>query len=336
MHCVRNSVIVLFISLISSISYAQESKELYETARTYMRQGDFANASLVLTRALQQDPQNIDILNDLALDYFFQKEYNKALEVIKPVTDKNIANDQSFQILGNVYKALRQVKDAEKIYKKGIKKFPASGPLYNDYGETLWAQGDVNAIKQWERGIEKDPQFSGNYYNSARYYYFSTDKTWSIIYGEIFLNLETFTSRTSEMKGIVLESYKKLFGDVTSLNSTHDKNSFEASFLENMIKQSPIATQGITPESLTMIRTRFILDWLKINSIKYHFHLFDFHKQLLENGLFDAYNQWIFGVSQNLTAYQNWTLTHPEEYADFLKFQKNRMFKMPLGEYFHK
>ena len=231
---------------------------------------------------------------------------------------------------------MNQVKDAEKIYKKGIKKFSSSGPLYNDYGETLWSQGDVSAIKQWERGIEKDPQFSGNYYNAARYYYFTTDKIWSIIYGELFLNLETFTSRTAEMKGIMLENYKKLFTDISQLKSVHDKNNFEQAFLENIIKESELVTAGITPESLTMIRTRFILNWFQANPGKLSFQLFDFQKQLLQDGLFDAYNQWIFGVAQNLTAYQNWITTHPQEYADFNKFQKGRMFKVPAGQYYHK
>ena len=54
----------------------------------------------------------------------------------------------------------------------------------------MWAQKSYEAIKMWEKGIEVAPSFSKNYFNASKYYYFSTDKVWSIIYGEIFLNME--------------------------------------------------------------------------------------------------------------------------------------------------
>ena len=322
--------------MFSYCAIAQDANELHETAKAFMRQGDYVNASLVLTRALQQDPHNLEISKDLALDYFLQKDNPRALDVIKLVLDKETPDDQAYQIAGNIYKAMNNLKEVEKLYKKGLKKFPLSGPLYNDYGEVLWSQGDITAIKQWEKGIEKDPGFSSNYYNAARYYYFSTDKIWSVVYGEIFLNLETFTSRTAEMKGIMLENYKKLFSDMGDLKPEHDKNNFEQAFKYDMYKQSDLARSGITPEILTMIRTRFILEWFQQNPDNLPFQLFNFHKQLLREGLFDAYNQWIFGVAQNLQAYQNWTTVHSVEYNDFNKFQKNKIFKTVKGQYYHK
>ncbi len=336
MNLELRTYITCLYCFISSIAFTQDANELHETAKTYMRQGDYANASLVLTKALQLDPQNLEISKDLALDYLMQKENEKGLDIIKPLLDREDADDQTFQIAGSIYRALNDIKEAEKVYKKAIKKFPGSGGVYNDYGETLWTQGDVTAIKQWERGIEKDPEFSGNYYNAARYYYFSKDKIWSIIYGEIFLNLETFTARTAEMKSIMLESYKKLFSDPDLFKNSHDKENFEQAYLEVMNKQLDIAGNGINVESLTMIRSRFILDWFEQYGKKFPFRLFEYHRQLLQEGLFDAYNQWIFGVVQNLQAYQNWTTTHPQEYNEFGKFQKNKIFKIPKGQYWHK
>ena len=71
--------------------------------------------------------------------------------------------------------------------------------------------------KKWFRvrdtyGIEMDPGYSGNYYNAARYYFYTKDKTWSLIYGEIFVNMESLTDRAAAMKGLLLQAYKeKLF-----------------------------------------------------------------------------------------------------------------------------
>ncbi len=57
------------------------------------------------------------------------------------------------------------------MYKQGIKKFPSSGELYNEYGEMLWVKQDPEAIRFWEKGIEVDPNYSSNYYNASKYYY---------------------------------------------------------------------------------------------------------------------------------------------------------------------
>jgi hypothetical protein len=223
------------------------------------------------------------------------------------------------------------LEDCEKMYKKGIKKFSNSGPIYHDYGELLWNKQDDAAITQWEKGIEVDPSYSGNYYNACNYYYYHNDKVWSILYGEIFLNMEPLSSATPKMKNILLDSYKKLFTDI---KTTKSKNEFEKAFLGAMDKQSDIALNGLTPETLTMIRTRFILDWVQNYTAKYPFRLFDLQKQLLQSGMFDAYDQWIFGASQDLQAYQNWTTAHATEYNEFNNFQRGRIFKIPRGQYY--
>ena len=181
--------IALLISSVTITTMAQDAGELHETARTFMRQGDYSNAILVLNRAIKLQPNNIEIAKDLGLNYYFAKDFTKALDIYKPILDRVEADDQCFQVAGDIYLALDDAKECEKVYKKGLKKFPESGPLYNELGELLWAQKDYSAIKQWEKGIEMDPGFSKNYYNACKYYYFTTDKVWSILYGEIFLNI---------------------------------------------------------------------------------------------------------------------------------------------------
>lgn len=327
----------LFILIISLNSTAQtpDNKQLHETARAFMRQGDYANAILVLNRCLQSDPQNIEIAKDLALNYYFEKDNNKALEVIKPVLEREDADDQSFQVAGDIYKALDMPKECEKVYKKGLKKFPASGALYNAMGELLLAQGNYESIKQWEKGIEADPSYSRNYYNAAKFYFLTTDNVWSIIYAEVFINIEPSSTKTPEIKELLMESYKKLFRNVDLEGNNKDKNEFVRSYLQSMNHQSSVASQGINVETLSMIRTRFILDWNNGNNKKFPYQLFDFHRQLLQEGMFDAYNQWLFGSVQNLAGFQNWITTHATEYSAFSNFQKSRVFKIPVGQYYH-
>jgi tetratricopeptide (TPR) repeat protein len=329
---------LLTLVLLLSLQYAgftQTAAELHETAKSFMRQGDYANSILVLNRAILQEPGNMAITKDLALSHYYQKDNVKALEIIKPILDRDDVDDQSFQIAGNIYKQLQEPKELEKLYKKGLKKFPDSGPLYNDLGELMWAQKDYDAIKNWEKGIEADPSYSRNYYNAARYYFLSPDKVWSILYAEIFLNMEPLSKQAPEIKKLLVDSYKKLFTEADLEQNNKDKNNFVKAYLNSMNRQTSLASAGINPESLTMIRTRFILDWFNNKNSKYPFRLFEYQQQLLREGLFDAYNQWLFGSVQSLPAYQNWISTHSTEQSGFAAFQKGRIFKIPKGQYYH-
>ncbi|HEY8387001.1 MAG TPA: hypothetical protein VIK74_00275, partial [Parasegetibacter sp.] len=224
--------------------------------------------------------------------------------------------------------------ELDKLYKKGLKKFPESGVLYNEYGEILFAKADYDAIKYWEKGIEVEPNFPGNYYNAAKFYYFTTDKVWSLIYGEIFVNLESYSQRTAEIKSILLEGYKKLFLTANLLEGYSDKNPFALAFLSAMNQQSSLAMSGLNIDKLIMIRTRFILDWFHQHAQKFPFRLFEYHRQLLKEGMFLAYNQWIFGAAENLAAYQLWTRVNETEHERFTNFQRGRVFKLADNQYY--
>jgi hypothetical protein len=195
----------------------------------------------------------------------------------------------------------------------------------------------VEAVKQWETGVEKDPSYSGNYYHLARFYNARNENVWSALYGEIFVNIESLTARTAEIKDIILESYKRLFNSndlLQAYQNSKSKNEFTKAWLSSMNKQLTVASSGIGTETLVMIRTRFILDWYAAYAAKFPFKLFDHQRELLQQGLFDAYNQWLFGASSNISEFQNWTGTHKEEYAGFTKLQRSRIFKVPAGQYY--
>lgn len=333
----KRIVITFFVCLAHLAAGAQNEDiaKLHESAKAFMREGDYANASIILARAWQQAPSDVSISKDLALACYLQKDYRKALTVVKSLIDQNQADDQIYQMAGTIYRSSGQLKEAEKIYKKAIKEYPSGGGLYNDYGEMLLNKKDPEAIKQWEKGIEMDPSYGDNYYNACKFYFYTNEKVWCLIYGEIFLNIESFTARTAEVKDILLNGYKRLFADPDLLSAAKDKKPFETAFLNCMNKQNSVVIRGIDPETLTMIRTRFILDWYQEYANRFPFRLFEMQQNLLQEGFFPAYNQWIFGAAQNLSQYQNWILQHSSEAEAFTKFQKGRIFKIPAGQYYH-
>ena len=328
---------ILFILTATLGARAQQSVEqLRETAITFQRQEDFTNTLMVLGRALEMAPQNLMILKDVAFTYYLAGDFKRAADRIFPLTDREDADVQVFQIAGNIFKALEDSRTGDKIYKKGLKKFPSSGALYSEYGDLKWTLGKPEeAITLWEAGINTDPSHSGNYYHAAKFYFAAADKVRSIMYGEIFTNIESYSVRTAEIKILLIESYKRAFVSSESKQFYIKKTTdFEVKFLETLMKQSALASRGITPETLLIIRSRFILDWFISNSNLFPHKLFDHLQYLLREGMFDAYNQWLFGPASDISAYQYWLKTHEIEYKKFQEYQRNKLFKMPEGQHY--
>ncbi|MBU3715042.1 MAG: hypothetical protein FGM46_08860 [Ferruginibacter sp.] len=312
---------------------AQSIDEMHANARFFIQRGDYDNAIIILNRGLQDAPGNIKFSKELALVYFYKNEFKKGLKVIVPLLDSSSADEQCFEIAGMFYKEQQDIEACKGVFQKGVIRFPESGSIRFELGEILWAQKKAEAIYEWEKGIQNDPSYPGNYYSACKFYGLTEDRPRELIYGEIFVNLEPNSKKTLEIKERLFKGYKKLFSE-TKLTNPNEKNIFIRNFLEVMNKQTAMAKLGITTGSLIMIKTRFILDWNNEYADKYPFKLFQYHQQLLQEGLFEAYNQWLFGATENLPAFQLWIQNHSQVFNEFSEFQKNRIFRLPKGQYY--
>jgi tetratricopeptide (TPR) repeat protein len=330
------NLIVAILLLTASLANAQtpDAPALHETAKTFLRQGDYENAILVLNKAIQQDASNLEMSKDLLFAYYLKRDFAKAMEFGKPLAERADADVQTMHILGLVYKSIADTKEAEKLYKKGLKKFPNEGVLYSEYGDMIAERESETALKLWEKGIEVDPNHSSNYYFVSKLYAQRGEVLWSMLYGEMFLNMESFTGRATEIKNLLLDQYKKFFiaNDASATYNPKKVNEFTKAVAQTLNGQQAQAAYGITPESLTIIRTRFILDWFEKYGDKFPFRLFEHQRQLLQEGLFEAYNFWLFGPAANLRTYQTWQQYHKEELDAFLAFGRSKVFKIPGGQ----
>lgn len=335
---IKQMIISAGISLglqVPGLAQNPDSAAMHTTASAFMRSGDFPNAILVLKKALQQYPASTAFGTELAFAYYQQRSFKEARDLVRELADRRDAGVPLFQIAGNIYQALGEMKEGEKLYRQALKRFPDKGVLYCEYGELLGGQNKTDdALEQWEAGIEADPNQAGNYYHAANYYYLKKNWVWALLYGEIFVNLESLSNRTVEMKGLLLDSYKNLYLSGDLFRNADKKNMFSQAVLTGLNNQAGITSRGITPEALTMIRTRFILEWYGSGQPRFPYRLFEYHQQMLKSGYFDAYNQWIFGTAANLAAYENWTKTHSAEHQAFTSFQRNRVFKLPARQYY--
>lgn len=337
----NNRLPIFFMACLFTCSVLAQPEESVSTlrsrAKNFLQSGDFDNAALVLRRALIQLPDDLELNKDLVLAYTLKRDYARAREKVIVLCDRPDADVICFQLAGNVFKALEEVKECEKYYKKGLKKFSNSGPLHSEYGELLWSAKDTRAIDLWEKGIELDPGFGGNYYNAALYYYYTTEKVWGLLYGEIFVNLEGLSERGHSMRELLLKGYKeKLFADDDlGLLAEKTNNPFAKAYLTEMAKQVSLTAKGIDTETLTQIRTRFLLSWFDGPGKQFPFKLFDAQRQWLQADLFQAYNQWLFVTPETQARHETWKKEHAETWARFQQFQQNRVFRVPAGQYYH-
>lgn len=330
----------LIFVLINSFAIAQkDSTNAYQKAQNFMRKGDFQNAELVLNNALQQTPNNIDLLRMLTTTYYLQRNYNKALEIGVKIAERPDADVMCYQALGLVYKAIADYKSCEKLYNKALQRNPNSGLIYAEYGELFKEKDIKKAIQLWEKGIQVDPNHSTNYFNTCIYYAMNNQWIWAILYGETFINLESLSARTKQVKSMLLDGYKQIFIDINKGNAAsligQDTSRFIKAVLLTLSKQATIASNGITPESLVSIRSKFITDWYAQGyAQQYPFFLFSYMKMLIQKGFFEAYNQWAFGIVANEVNYQVWQTAHQKENADFIKYQRSDVLKLPKGQYY--
>ncbi|QEC67858.1 tetratricopeptide repeat protein [Panacibacter ginsenosidivorans] len=332
----RFSCIAVIMMMSIALVHAQDADAFHETGRSFMRQGDFPSALQAFDKALELKPDDIDILKDKAFVFYLQRDFANTIDLCKKITARQDADAQSFQILGLAYKAIAETKESEKMYKQALTRFPKSGALNCDYGEFLSSTNPAEGIKYWERGIEADPNYSGNYYFATKYYAQKGNIIWGLLYGEIFVNIESLSKRTEEIKNILYGGYKKLFDDISILdNSKQSTSTFEKQVAINLGNLTSFGRYDVSPEMLTALRTRFILNWYNNeDSKKINFHLFEYQRDLLREGYFDAYNQWLIGPLTDSQRYTQWVQQHGDDVKGFQQYQRNQLFKMPVGQYY--
>jgi tetratricopeptide (TPR) repeat protein len=324
----------LFIAfLFCSITVpAQETaNDLYAKGRKFMNQGNLDSAGYYLDQALLLSPEQLDILEDRVYLEILKRDFATAMKLGQHLVSRPDAGIKTFQVVGMVYKEIADYKAAKKLYEQALLKFPNTGLLYTEFGDMYAAMNKKSeAIRTWEKGIEMDPGFSGNYYFATLYYVENNNPLWAMLYAENFVNIESLSSRTTEVKAILTDLYKKIAspGYLASRN-----NPFAFAVAGSFSRQTAVNTT-MTVASLTSLRMGFIKDWYQQNNSRFPYKLFEYHDQLIKEGLFEAYNQWLFGSFINVDAYNAWIEANKEKMAALQQFTSGRVYKIPAGQYY--
>lgn len=336
-------ILILLGFLITSEAQTEREKaiELKNQAIELMDNGKIDESLKLLEQAQQIDPEYINIPYEIAFAYQLAKNYDKSIEIAKPLLKHPDVFDQVYQLIGNSYDLKGDKEKAIKIYDKGIKKFPNSGKLYLEKGIVIASQEKwFEALDVWEKGIIADPTHSSNYFYASQVLTQTDEKIWGIYYGEIFLNLEPNTQRTSQISKLVYDTYKVCLptdNNKWGLHFSHKatnivlgnlkdlKFSFETVHNLAMEKGYKEVEPNFTIDNLIKIRKQFLNDWNADYANRYPNLIFDYHNLLIKNKMFEPYMYWILKDGASIE-FQDWKNKNEDSYNNFVEwFNENPM-----------
>ena len=298
-----------------------EVEQMYHHAQQYSAAGNYKDAIITYRQAIVLAPAKIALYKELGSALYLSGNYAEAVKTLTPLTATPEADAETYRLLAAAHAALQDTKAAKAAIKNGLARFPSSGMLYAWQGLVYAMEQDtVAALGAWNEGIHNDPAYPANYYHAARIYLAGTNVMWGLLYAEIYLNITTDTTGNEAMKKMLFTGYKTMFDNIAGpasgnggRNGKVPAASFPAAVQDVYLGLTPVVSDGITTENLTMVRTRFLMDWQTQYAGKYPCALFAYQDHLLRNNLFDIYNEWLFGQAESMTEYNAWLRFHPVE-----------------------
>ncbi len=311
-----------------------------------MMQGNMPQAIVTYQQAINLAPDKMVLYRDLAQAYYLSGNYDDALKVLEPIMKNKDADEQSYQIKAACQTATKDIKKAKSTLQEGLKRYPNSGILYHDLGKIYEEDNQlVYALESWLNGIQADPAYHVNYYEAARTYMGTKKPVWAVIYAEMFLNIEQHTPRADETRDMLLGAYMRMFqslGTTGGIPKYKDKkkpisfgNTFEDAVSLTYLHLSPVISDGINTENLIMLRTRFMMDWTRNYAAKYPFSLYSRLNDMLQNGQFDTYNQWIFGKIDNPQDFEIWKKFHSDAMPAFEKWLGEHNYRPIASDFYN-
>lgn len=314
-----------------------EVRQMHDNAAEYMGRGNYADAIVAYKQLMVLAPENKTILTqELATAYYKLGDYSKTVETIQPLTASADANDQTFQLLVESQQAHGNDKAAKAALKEGLTHFPNSGRLHYLQG-TAWdtKEEHANALVAYIEGIEGEPTFAPNYKQASLSYLNTNQPLWGLLYAETYLAMQHDTAGDAALKAKLYHCWKSFFDHLPDNN--RPATAFEQAVTGTYQQLTPVVSDGISVENLTMVRTRFLIEWSVHNKDQYPSSLFTYYDTLIRNSLFDIYNEWLFGMEESKAQYDAWNKFHTGDMERLMQWlAANSMKPINYSRYYNK
>lgn len=324
---------------VESMAQKMDIDRQVDAAIKLMDDEFYAESEQLLKSAIAYDSKNYRAQYELGYLYYLKSDYAKAIKQMKKAATSPDAHGQLYQLMGNAYDLSGDAAKAIATYKEGLKKFPGYGGLYY---EMATMTDDFNeALDCHESGIMADPTYLSNYYYAAALLLDSTEPVWGLMYGEIFMLLESSTDRTVKMSKAMYDAYNKYITigetdgkrsadhSLTRTEVLYDEEDFYVPYplvyADLMMKALPEDAVKLDLATLDKMRQAFVAGFFDPNgevasyADEYGNVLLDHQKLIAEAGHMEAYNYWLLQQGDP-EAYKAWREEHVEEFDAFVEW----------------
>ncbi|HNW68961.1 MAG TPA: hypothetical protein PKI01_01065 [Bacteroidales bacterium] len=344
---IKRTVLFIFFCCVCYFSYSQtQAIEYAKQGMNLFDEGKYADAIEKYKKGMLLEPTNSLFSYEIALSYFMLKDYPLSISTLDSVMKRPDVNDQFYQLLGDDYDMAGQPDSAIKILTSGMTKFPKAANLSMEAGVVEFSRKNYDAAHNyWISGINMNLAFAENYYHLANFYSDSSNRATSMLYAEIYLNLQSNKAQAAEVNKLICKLYNQsimMMADSTVKLHVSDRNTDQfskadsaANFCEAVnktyyISATKLKGKKLKPgiEAVITVRETFIKTWFEQKyNLKFPFSLFDYEKQLLDAGHFGSYSQWVM-MKCNMADFQIWYKEHSQQYADFVAWYKKHPLKL--------
>ncbi len=365
----RPWILALFVLAVSTICWAQGAKDDLNQLTPDDRELLIKTVNLVdngLTEAALTDfdylakkyPDNYLVQYERAYDLYMLQRYDEVIALQKFFLKNKSATERTYQLIGNAYDLSGNRKQAEKTYKKGLKRFPDSGSLYLELGNLCMSDNEYQkALAYYNDGILAQPNFASNYYR-ASFLYFGSEagKVWGLVYAEAAILLAPSNEeRHEEMANMIIDCLKESihfdYGSESSLSvklvpardiQFDAKTSeayvsfpgiYEAALIRPLTKLfSEKKPFDCSIAQLIDIRKGAVEAYYSVTDGLYgdSMYLLEFQRKVIEAGHWDAYNYYLFMMSYP-DEFDQWYDTNSEKLDAFIEWYNQAPFTLGDG-----
>ncbi len=302
-----------------------ELEQMHNNVLAYEKLGNYKDAIVTLKQLMSIAPGMPGLKTELGNLYYLSGSYELGVETLNPLIDDGNATDSTYYLLASCQIERKQYKQAGRTLDKGLKKYLCSGLLLHTRGQLFLHNNDADAaIVRFISGINRAPEFKENYL-AACHTMLGKGKEYPMLtlalkFGETYLVMRADTSGNDSLKQIIYNGWGMLFNSLAAEININDSS------LSIYRELTPVISDGITTENLTMVSTRLLM---KFNdTAAFQDALFTYQLELIRNGWFDIYNEWLFGKAEHMGQYDGWNKFHKGDMERFEQWREAHLLKI--------
>lgn len=336
-------IILLFVYfLIYSPAFAgniQNDNALTEYFKQ-LNNRDF-NAIAYLDSLIKLYPDDHRFSYEKSIVRIRETRYDNATSILDSLVKSGVKDEFVYQLLITCYMQANKVAQAFEIADTALVYCPNSARILLEYGYLKKEKNDdITAAAFWEKGINANPYFPENYYPLIENYRKLNEIIWVLMYGEIYMNLSNDTPKVTDISAKVYKSICSILplnkDSVQNILFTKSRFYYHPGVIDTTEYTFEIAAQVLMNHTYNYLRDKieftssihtiyqlfnqFNIAWQ--NSIYKNLlpnPVFDYHKILIDKGLFEAYCFLMYKEGNN-KEFDEYSKTNANKLRELIQF----------------